>query len=183
MRFGKICEISRRRRLKKSALRAEILQICSNLTNYLITQNKNLMDLIEEHNKKYKFFREITGVAMTVHSKYRYGLLESAYEAALKYLLEQHGHKVKRQVLLPIYWEGVQLDQTYRMDLVIDDNIIIELKAISHIDTPHRRQLWNYMNLTHLPYGMLINFSPDGLYSEWYHRDSANGIIDKVKLM
>ena len=140
------------------------------------------MDLIAEYNKKYEFFREIAGVAMKVHSKYRYGLLESAYEAALKYLLEQKGHKVERQVYLPIYWDDVQLDQTYRMDLVIDGNIIVELKAIAHIDTPHRRQLWNYMNLTHLPFGMLINFSPEGLYSERYHRDSKTGIIDKVKL-
>jgi GxxExxY protein len=53
------------------------------------------MDLIAEYNKKYEFFREIAGVAMKVHSKYRYGLLESAYEAALKYLLEQNGHKVE----------------------------------------------------------------------------------------
>ena len=124
------------------------------------------MDLIAEYNKKYEFFRVITGVAMKVHSKYHYGLLESAYEAALKYLLEQKGHKVERQVFLPIYWDDVQLEQNYRMDLVINGNIIVELKAIAHIDTPHRRQLWNYMNLTHLPYGMLINFSPDGLYSD-----------------
>lgn len=120
---------------------------------------------------------------MKVHRKYHYGLLEAAYEAALKYLLVQQGHSVERQVLLPIYWDDVQLDQTYRMDLVIDGNIIVELKAIAHIDTPHRRQLWNYMNLTHLPFGMLINFSPDGLYSEWYSRDSKTGVIDKVKLL
>ena len=141
------------------------------------------MDLIAEYNKKYEFFREIAGVAMKVHSKYRYGLLESAYEAALKYLLEQKGHKVERQVYLPIYWDDVQLDQTYGMDLVIDGNIIVELKAIAHIDTPHRRQLWNYMNLTNLPFGMLINFSHEGLYSERYHHDSKTGIIDKVKLL
>ena len=101
----------------------------------------------------------------------------------MKYLLEQKGHKVERQVFLPIYWDNVQLEQNYRMDLVINGNIIVELKAIAHIDTPHRRQLWNYMNLTHLPYGMLINFSPDGLYSEWFHRDPKTGIIDKVKLL
>jgi GxxExxY protein len=78
---------------------------------------------------------------------------------------------------------NVQLDQTYRMDLVISGNIIVELKAINHIDTPHRRQLWNYLNITHFPYGMIINFSPDGLYSEWYHRDSETGVIDKIKMM
>ena len=141
------------------------------------------MDLIAEHNKKYEFFREITGIAMKVYNNYHYGLLESAYEAALKYVLEQQGHRVERQVYLPIYWEDVQLDQSYRMDLVIDENIIVELKAIAHIDTPHRRQLWNYLNLTHLTYGMLINFSPDGLYSEWYHRNPRTGEIDKVKLI
>jgi len=141
------------------------------------------MDLIEEHNSKYSFFHEITGEAMRVHRKYHYGLLESAYEAALKYLLELKGYKVEQQVYLPIYWDDVQLDQTYRMDLVISGNIIVELKAINHIDTPHRRQLWNYLNITHFPYGMIINFSPDGLYSEWYHRDSETGVIDKIKMM
>ena len=139
------------------------------------------MDLIKAYNKKYEFFHEISGVAMKVHSKYRYGLLESAYEAALKYLLEQDGYVVERQKQLPIYWEEVLLDQSYRMDLVINECIIVELKAISHIDTPHRRQLWNYMNLTHIPYGMLLNFSPEGLYSEWYVRDNSTGIIEKIK--
>ena len=133
------------------------------------------------YNKKYNFFREITGVAMKVHSKYHYGLLESAYEAALKYLLEKQGHKVEQQVFLPIYWDDVQLDQTYRMDLVVNDNIIIELKAVNFADKEHRRQLFNYMNLTHMPYGMLINFGSNGLFSEWYERYD-DGKIEKVKL-
>ena len=141
------------------------------------------MDAISEYNKRYEFFREITGEAMRVHRKYHGGLLESAYEAALKYLLELKGYKVERQVFLPMFWDEVRLDQTYRMDLVINGNIIVELKAINHVDTQHRRQLWNYMNLTHLPYGMLINFSPDGLYSEWYHRNDNGGGIDKIKLL
>jgi len=141
------------------------------------------MDLIEEHNKKYQFFKEITGEAMHVHRKYKPGLVESAYEAALMYLLELKKHKVKRQVDLPIYWDDVKLDQHYRMDLVIDDNIIVELKAASHIETGHRKQLWNYMNLTHMPYGMLINFGAESLYSEWYHRDPNTGEIDKVRLI
>ena len=120
---------------------------------------------------------------MTVYNKYKYGLLESAYEAAFKYLLEKDDYKVEQQVFLPIYWDDVQLDQNYRMDLVINGNIIVELKAIAHIDTPHRRQLWNYMNLTHMPFGMLINFSPKGLYSEWYHRHPEDGSIEKIRLM
>ena len=139
------------------------------------------MDLTEGHNEKYKFFSDITGVAMKVHAKYHAGLLESAYEAAFKYLLEQQGYKVERQVELPIYWDDVKLDQKYRMDLVVNDNIILELKAVNFVDKEHRKQLFNYMNLTHVPYGMLINFGPKGLFSEWYERYNDGG-IEKVKL-
>ena len=117
--------------------------------------------MIAEHNKKYEFFSDITGEAMRVHRKFHSGLLESAYEAALKYLLEQKGYKVERQKPLPIYWDDVKLDQDYRMDLVVNDNIILELKAVSFVDKEHRRQLFNYMHLTHTRYGMLINFGSE----------------------
>ena len=140
------------------------------------------MDAISEYNKRFEFFRDITGVAMKVYNKYRPGLLESAYEAALKYLLEQKGYKVERQKYLPIYWDDVQLDQRYRMDLVVNDNIILELKAVNFADKEHRRQLWNYMNLTQTRYGILINFGPDRLFSEWYVRYES-GEIEKVRLM
>jgi len=141
------------------------------------------MNLIEEHNSKYQFFADITGVAMQVHRKYHPGLVESAYEAALKYLLEQKGYKVERQVYLPIYWDDVKLDQTYRMDLVVNDNIILELKAVNFVDKEHRHQLWNYMHLTHMKYGMVINFGSPSLFSEWFERDPVTEEIIKVKLM
>lgn len=66
------------------------------------------------------------------------------------------------------------------MDLV-NDNIILELKAVSFADKEHRKQLFNYMNLTHTPYGMLINFGPQGLFSEWYER-TEDGSIEKIRL-
>jgi GxxExxY protein len=140
------------------------------------------MTLIEEYNRRWEFFRNITGVAMTVHREYKHGLLESAYEAALKYLLELDGHTVERQKYLPIFWKQVQLEQHYRMDLVVDGNIIVELKAVGHVETAHRRQLFNYMNLTHQPYGMIINFGAPSLYAEWYFR-YEDGRIEKIKLM
>lgn len=140
------------------------------------------MDLIKEHNDKYRFFADITGLAMKVFNKYRPGLLESAYEAALKYLLSQSGFHAENQVFLPIYWDDVKLDQTYRMDLVVNDDIILELKAVKNVSTDHRRQLWNYMNLTHMSYGMIINFSHSGLYSEWYVRHPS-GEIERIKLL
>ena len=141
------------------------------------------MDAISEYNKKYEFFKEITGEAMKIHRKWHSGLLESAYEAALKYLLEQKGFKVERQKFLPIYWDDVKLDQDYRLDLVVNDNIIVELKAVNFVDKSHRRQLFNYMHLTHTEYGMLINFGGDSLFSEWYRRSPMTGEIDKIKLL
>ena len=140
------------------------------------------MDLIREYNARLEPMKTITGVAMKVHAKFRSGLLESAYEAAMDYLLRKDGHTVERQKMLPIYWDDVRLDQDYRMDLVID-GIICELKAVSHTTDEHVRQLWNYMHLTHTEYGMLINFGSERLYSAWYRRDPLTHEIGKVKLM
>jgi GxxExxY protein len=141
------------------------------------------MDLIQEHNKRYAFFKEITGEAMRVHRKYGSCLVESAYEAALKYLLELKGMKVERQVYLPLFWDNVPLDQSYRMDLIINGNIICELKAVQFVGMEHRRQLESYMNITHTEFGMLINFGSKKLYSEWYRRDPKTGWTEQVRLM
>ena len=139
------------------------------------------MNLIEEYNKQLARQKHIVGVAMKVFNKYHGGLLESAYECALKYLLVQDGYKVEVQKELPMYWDDVRLDKTYRMDLVVDDDIIIELKALKYIKDEQRKQLKNYMVLTHTRWGMLINFSMDRVYSEWYRLDD-NGSIEQVRL-
>ena len=141
------------------------------------------MNLIEEHNKKYSFFKDITGVAMQIHREYHPGLLESAYEAALKYLLKQKNYNVKSQVYVPIFWRNIKLEENYRIDLLINDNIIIELKATKQIISEHRKQLHNYMRLTHIPYGMIINFGMPSLYSEWYELDTKTNEIEKITLM
>ena len=134
---------------------------------------------IADINKRCLSFYMITGLAMQVHAEYHPGLLESAYEAALEYLLKLKGYNVERQVYLPMYWKDVKLNQHYCMDLVINNNIIVELKAASNIALPHRKQLWNYLNLTHMPYGMLMNFGAKSFYSEWYHRHE-DGTIEKI---
>ena len=139
------------------------------------------MDVIAEYNKQLERQKHIIGVAMKVYNKYHGGLLESAYESALKYLLEKGGYKVEEEKELPMYWEDVKLEKTYRMDLVVDGDIIIELKAIKYITDDHRKQLRNYMNLTHTQWGMLINFSSNRVYSEWYKRDDDK--IERVNLM
>ena len=140
------------------------------------------MNVIEEHNASLEPMRVITGVAMKVHAKFRSGLLESAYEAAMEYLLKKDGHVVERQKELPIFWDDVRLNQTYRMDLVID-GVIVELKSVSHTTDAHLRQLWNYMHITHTEYGMLINFGAEHLFSVWFRRDPITNNIERVKLL
>ena len=151
------------------------------IIKFLLILQHVKMNLIEEYNKQLARQKHIVGVAMKVFNKYHGGLLESAYECALKYLLVQDGYKVEVQKELPMYWDDVRLDKTYRMDLVVDDDIIIELKALKYIKDEQRKQLKNYMVLTHTRWGMLINFSMDRVYSEWYRLD-ANGSIEQVRL-
>ena len=135
------------------------------------------MMTIADINNSCKAFYTITGFAMQVHAEYHPGLLESAYEAALVFLLSQNGVKVTEQVNLPIYWKDVKLNKHYCMDLVVNDNAIIELKAVKYVTNDHRRQLWNYMHLTHMPFGLLFNFGNASLFSEWYYRRNDGKII------
>ena len=115
------------------------------------------MDVLKEYDETVKPLRQIVGAAMTVFNEWGAGLLESAYEAGMKHLLEKE-HKVERQKYLPIYWKNKKLEDNYRMDLVVDD-IIVELKACKFISNDHKRQLHNYMRLTKNTYGLLINFA------------------------
>ena len=114
---------------------------------------------------------------MQVHAEYHPGLLESAYEAALVYLLRQSGLQIEEQVNLPMYWKDVKLNKHYCMDLVVDGDTIIELKAVKYVNNDHRKQLWNYMHLTHMPFGLLFNFGCESLFSEWYYRKDDGRII------
>jgi len=139
------------------------------------------MIIVKKYSPEYSFFYDITGEAMKVHNKFKPGLLESAYEAALKYLLELKEYKVEKQVMVPIYWDDVQLDQSYRIDLLVNDNIIIELKVTNGTGSVQRNQLFNYMNITHIPYGMILNFGLPSIYYEWYHRDVESGVIRRIK--
>ena len=134
---------------------------------------------IAEISERCLSFYKITGLAMQVHAEYHPGLLESAYEAALVYLMEQSNLRCEEQVNLPIYWKDVKLKKHYCMDLVVDDDMIIELKAVKYVNNEHRKQLWNYMHLTHMPFGLLFNFGCNSLFSEWYYRRD-DGEIKKL---
>ena len=104
----------------------------------------------------------LTGViieaAMKVHSKLEPGILESAYEACLAYELTQRGLKVERQKELPVVYEGVQIDCGYRIDLLVEDEVIVELKAVEELQPIHHAQVLSYLRLSGKKLGLLINF-------------------------
>ena len=135
------------------------------------------MMTIADINKRCLSFYMITGIAMQVHAEYHPGLLESAYESALVYLLGQKGLQIEEQVNLPMFWKDVKLNKHYCMDLVVNGDTIIELKAVKYVNNDHRKQSWNYMHLTHMPFGLLFNFGCESLFSEWYYRRDDGKII------
>lgn len=106
-----------------------------------------------------KISEEIIGAAMQVHTTLGPGLLESAYEACLKYELEKSGLKVLSQVGLPVIYDGIQIDIGYRLDLLVEDAVIVELKAVKELTPLHNAQLLSYLKLSKLQLGLLINFN------------------------
>jgi len=102
---------------------------------------------------------KIIGAAIEVHRHLGPGLLESAYEECLCYELSQLGMRFRRQVHLPIAYKGLKLDCAYKMDLVVEDEVVVELKAIDQLLPIHSQQLVTYLKASRKQIGLLINFS------------------------
>lgn len=103
--------------------------------------------------------RAIIGAAIDVHRELGPGLLESAYEACLAHELAGRGLKVERQKPLPLQYKGIRLDCGYRLDLLVEDLIIVELKVVDKFDPIHQAQVISYLKLSGCPVGLLINFN------------------------
>jgi GxxExxY protein len=94
-----------------------------------------------------------------VHRTLGPGLLESTYEACLKYELEKRRLKIQSQVGLPVIYDGMKIDLGYRLDILVEDAVIIELKAVTMIIPLHEAQLLSYLKLSGKHLGLLINFN------------------------
>src|SRR5579884_3209968 len=101
----------------------------------------------------------IIGAALEVHRQLGPGLLESAYEECLCHEFELRNIQFRRQVELPVIYKGLKLDCGYRVDLIIDDQVVVELKSIEHLLPVHEAQLLTYLRLTGKRVGLLINFN------------------------
>lgn len=110
---------------------------------------------------------EVIGAAMEVHRTLGSGLLEAVYSEALHLELCERGIDNAVEVELPCYYKGQLMEKRYRMDMVVGD-ICIEMKSVSELSSLHRAQLFNYLRLTHMPIGLLINFGGQSLEGERY---------------
>ena len=102
---------------------------------------------------------KIIGAALDVHKTLGVGLLESAYEVALAYELRELGFEVKSQVVLPLKYKSEVIDNAYRVDLIVEDKLIIEVKSVLEIHPIFYSQVLTYLKLTNIKLGLLINFN------------------------
>jgi GxxExxY protein len=116
--------------------------------------------------------RRIIASAMKVHSVLGPGLLESAYHACLLHELRKQGFTVASQVVLPVVYEGERIDLGYRIDLIVNDAVIVEIKCVDAINPVHQAQLLSYMRLSGRELGLLINFHVEHL------RDGIRRMVD-----
>lgn len=112
-----------------------------------------------------KITETIIGAAINVHKALGPGLLESAYETCLVYELAQHGLKVIQQKPIPVNYREVTLDCGYRLDLLVEDEVIVEIKSVDTLLPIHKAQLMSYLKLSGCPVGLLINFNVQMLKS------------------
>ena len=106
---------------------------------------------------------DITGLAIKVHKNLGPGLLESIYETCLKYELERNGYTVKQQIVADIVYDGLLIETPLRIDLLVNDLVIVELKTVEEIKPVHHAQLLTYMKMLEKPQGLLINFFTDNI--------------------
>ncbi|MGJ3234766.1 GxxExxY protein [Marivirga sp.] len=102
---------------------------------------------------------QIRGAIYTVFKELGPGLLESVYEAALMYELHKMGLNARSQVGLPVIYKGIKLELGYRLDILVENTIIIEIKSVEFLHNVHKKQLLSYLKLSDKKLGLLVNFN------------------------
>lgn len=102
---------------------------------------------------------KIIGVAIEVHKQLDLGLLESSYEKCLAFELSQIGLQIQTQVPVPVLYKGIKLDGSYRLDILVEEKVITEVKTVAELADIHKAQLLTYLKLTGFKLGLLINFN------------------------
>jgi len=129
---------------------------------------------MEDRDRLNQVSAQVVDAAIKVHSVLGPGLLESAYEACLAYELGKRGLQVEVQLALPVVYEQVQIDAGYRIDLLVEDGVIVELKSVERLLPIHEAQLLSYLRLSQKRLGLLINFNVPRL------RDGIKRMVNKL---
>lgn len=117
---------------------------------------------------------KIIGSAIEVHKNLGVGLLERTYELALTYELKKLGFDVKQQIYLPLQYKEINIENAYKIDLLVEDKVIIEIKSVLEIHSVFSAQLLTYLKLTNLKLGLLINFNTPLI------KDGIHRIVNKL---
>jgi len=105
--------------------------------------------------------KEIVDAAFKIHTKLGPGLLESVYETILAYELRKRGLRVERQLPVPIVWDDIQFEEGYRLDLMVEDKVLVEVKSVEAVVPVHKKQLLTYLRLMNKRLGLVINFNEE----------------------
>jgi GxxExxY protein len=116
----------------------------------------------------------IVNASFEIHSEIGSGLFESVYEEILCYELNDKGLFIERQKPIPIYWNGIKMEKAFVADIIVDDAVIIEIKSIEKLGNIHFKQLLNYLKLTEMKLGLLINFN------EEYLKNGIKRIVNNI---
>jgi GxxExxY protein len=108
----------------------------------------------------------IRGSAFKVYNALGPGLFESVYEIALKHELEQSGCKVENQIGIPLIYKDISFENGFRIDLLVNDLVIVEIKSVEALNPVHFKQVQTYLKMTNLKLGLLINFNSSNLASD-----------------
>jgi GxxExxY protein len=117
---------------------------------------------------------KVRGAMFEVYKTLGPGLLESIYESALVHELELLGLKVKKQVVLPVTYKDIKLEINFRIDIIVEDQLIVEIKSVEELNGVHYKQLLSYLKLTGYKLGLLVNFNSDNVNA------SIHRIVNKI---
>ncbi|RYM34060.1 GxxExxY protein [Brumimicrobium glaciale] len=116
---------------------------------------------------------KIRGAIFNIYNNLGPGLLESVYSAALVYELKKAGLKVKKEVPVPVYYEGERLELGFRLDLLVEKKVIIEIKSVERLAGVHHKQVLTYLKITNLKLAILVNFNVENINSGIYRKVSG----------
>ena len=135
---------------------------CKTLDNFSLTRNNKVfifekkIQMTENELSKIVF-----DAGLKIHKKLGPGLFENVYEECLFYELQKQGLKVEKQIILPIIYEELKIENAFRIDILVESKLILEIKAAEFINPSHKAQLLTYLKMTNCKLGLLINFNEE----------------------